>query len=133
MNLFGNFKKISLIILILASQDAISGIANYLDGISSAVEKKLSENGVKPYIIPLDQGRLIDNERFQKIDTGLSKEQVIYLLGKPSLESPFIDNQWNYIYFNNSDTKKQKALSIHFKNEKVFKILINNQPFKKVG
>ena len=133
MNLLGNFKKISLIILILASQDAISGIANYLDGISSAVEKKLSENGVKPYNIPLDQGRLIDNERFQKIDTGLSKEQVIYLLGKPSLQSPFIDNKWNYIYFNNSDTKKQKTLSIHFRNEKVFEILINNQPFKKVG
>ena len=133
MNLLGNFKKISLIILILASQDAISGIANYLDGISSAVEKKLSENGVKPYNIPLDQGRLIDNEKFQKIDTGLSKEQVIYLLGKPSLQSPFIDNKWNYIYFNNSDTKKQKTLSIHFRNEKVFEILINNQPFKKVG
>ena len=133
MNLLGNFKKISLIILILTSQDAISGIGNLLDGISSAVEKKLSENGVKPYIIPLDQGRLIDNERFQEIDIGLSKEQVIYLLGKPPLESPFIDNQWNYIYFNNSDTKKQKILSIHFKNEKVFEILINNKTIKRLN
>ena len=90
MNLLGDFKKISLIILILTSQDAISGIGNFLDGISSAVEKKLSENGVKPYIIPLDQGRLIDNERFQEIDIGLSKEQVIYLLGKPPLELSLI-------------------------------------------
>ena len=114
MNLFSNFKQISLIILLLASQDATSGIVNFIDSLSSAVEEKLSEKGIKPYIIPLHQGRLIDNEEFQKIDVGLSKEQVIYLLGKPPLESPFLENQWNYIYFNNTDVKKQKSVSIHF-------------------
>ncbi|OUW81652.1 MAG: hypothetical protein CBD82_03350 [Gammaproteobacteria bacterium TMED222] len=133
MNLFSNFKQISLIILLLASQDATSGIVNFIDSLSSAVEEKLSEKGIKPYIIPLHQGRLINNEEFQKIDVGLSKEQVIYLLGKPPLESPFLENQWNYIYFNNTDVKKQKSVSIHFKNEKVFEILVNNQSFKKLG
>ncbi len=133
MNLLRNFKQILLIILLITSQDAISSITNFIDGISSVVEKKLSEKGIKPYIIPLDQGRLIDNERFQKIDLGLTKEQIIYLIGKPPLESPFIDNQWNYIYFNNTNVKKQKTLSIHFKNEKVFEILINNVSFRKLG
>ena len=97
------------------------------------VDEKLSEKGIKPYIIPLDQGRLLDSERFKKIDVGLTKEQIIYLIGKPPLESPFLENQWNYIYFNNTDVKKQKTLSIHFKNEKVFEILINNISYKKLG
>ena len=108
-------------------------VTDFIDRISSTVDKKLTEKGIKPYIIPLDQGRLIDNERFQKIDVGLDKEQIIYLIGKPPLVSPFIDNQWNYIYFNNTDSKKHKMLSIHFKNEKVFEILINNISFKKLG
>ena len=133
MNLLRNFKKISLIILLLTTQDAIAGISNFIDGISSVVDKKLTENGIMPFIIPLDQGRLIDNERFKKIDVGLTKEQVIYLIGKPPVESPFLDNQWNYIYFNNMDVKKQKTLSIYFKNERVFEILINNAPYKKLG
>ena len=105
MNLFRNFKKIILIILLLASQDAISGITSLFDGISSALDEKLSQKGIKPYIIPLDQGRLLDSERFKKIDVGLTKEQIIYLIGKPLLESPFLENQWNYIYFNNTNQK----------------------------
>ena len=76
---------------------------------------------------------MLDRERFEEIDVGLTKEQIIYLIGKPPLESPFIENQWNYIYFNNTDVKKQKTLSIHFKNEKVFEILINNISYKKLG
>ena len=133
MNLLRNFKQITLMILLLASQDAVSGISNFIDGLSSVVDKKLSEKGIKPYIIPLDQGRLIDNEKFQKIDVGLTKEQIIYLIGKPTLESPFLDNKWNYIHFNNTNEKKQKILTIHFKNEKVFEILINNISFRKFG
>ena len=112
MNLFRNFKKISPIILLLASQDVSSGIASIVDSISSSVDKQLSENGIKPYIIPLDQGRLISREKFKKINVGLSKEQVIYLLGKPSISSPFLDNQWNYIYFNNTNVNQAKKLSV---------------------
>ena len=95
MNLFRNLKKISSIIILLASQDVSSGIGSFINDISLALDKQLSEKGIKPYIIPMDQGRLLEHEKFQQIDVGLSKEQVIYLLGKPSLTSPFLDNQWN--------------------------------------
>ena len=104
-----------------------------MDDISSAVDKQLSDRGIKPYIIPMDQGRLVSHEKFQEIDVGLSKEQVIYLLGKPSISSPFIDNQWDYVYFNNTNTSEAKKLSVHFKNEKVFEILINDKTFKKLN
>ena len=73
MNLFRNFKKTLSIIILLASQDVSSGIASFIDGISLSVDKQLSENGIKPYIIPMDQGRLISHEKFEKLDVGLSK------------------------------------------------------------
>ena len=133
MNLLRDFKQLLLIILLLASQDSISGIASFIDGISATVDKKLTENGIKPYIIPVDQGRLVDDESFKKIDIGLTKEQVVYLFGEPPLESPFLDNTWSYLYYNNTDVKKRKVLTIHFKNEKVFEIMIDNRTFKKLG
>ena len=133
MNLFRNLKKISSIIILLASQDVSSGIGSFINDISLALDKQLSEKGVRPYIIPMDQGRLISHEKFQEMDVGLSKEQVIYLLGKPSISSPFLDNQWNYIYFNNTNVNQAKKLSIHFKNEKVFEILINNKTIKRLN
>ena len=75
MNLFRNFKKIACITLLIASQDANSGLGSFIDGISTALDKQLSENGIKPYIIPMDQGRLINHEGFIKVDVGLSKER----------------------------------------------------------
>ena len=73
MNLLRKFKKISSIILLLVSQNVSSGIASFIDDISLAVDKQLSDRGIKPYIIPMDQGRLISHEKFQEIDVGLSK------------------------------------------------------------
>jgi LPS-assembly protein len=76
---------------------------------------------------------LIDEEKLNKIDTGLSKDQVLYLLGKPSTTNPFVSDQWNYLYFNNSNQKEIKKLVIYFKNEKVFKILVQDGIYKKLG
>ena len=56
-------------------------------------------------MIELEQGRLIDDEKFNQLDIGLSKEQVKYLLGKP-VKSPFNDNQWDYYYSNNIERRK---------------------------
>ena len=132
MNQISSIKKIVIIMFVLASQNASSGITDFIDNLSTTVENKLAENGIKPYIIPLDQGRLINFEKFQRLDLGLSKEQVIYLLGNPSVTNPFMENQWNYLYYNNLN-KQPKKLSIHFKNEKVHKVLINNKLFKLLG
>ena len=69
---------------------------------------------------------------FERLDIGLSREQVKYLLGKPA-SSPFNNNHWNYYYFNNLDVKEVKSIVVIFKNEKVFEIKVNNQQYKKLG
>ncbi len=92
----------------------------------------LSNYEIKPYIIPLEQGRLLEEENFNRLDIGLSREQVKYLLGKPS-SSPFNNDHWNYYYFNNLDRKEVKRITVIFKNEKVFEIIINGKLYKKLG
>jgi len=133
MKSISNRKILPFLIFALASLDASASIDNFFDGISSSIEKTLSDYKLKPFEISIEQGRLIDSESLNKIDTGLSREQVIYLLGKPSTSSPFSTDQWNYLYFNNTDQKKIKTLVVYFKNEKVYKILVQNKVYKKLG
>ena len=119
------------IFLFLTASTVHAGIDDFIDSLSTKVQNKLSENGIKPYVIELEQGRLIDDKKFNQLAIGLSKEQIEYLLGKPA-KSPFNDNQWDYYYSNNIE-EEIKSLSVYFKNEKVFKITINNKIYKVFG
>ena len=116
----------------LLSSSAHAGIMDFVSGIQKGIEKTLSINEIKPYIIPIEQGRLVEEKNFRQLDIGLSREQVKYLLGKPS-SSPFNNDHWNFFYYNNSDSKEIKNLTVKFKNEKVFEIVIDQKTFKKFG
>jgi len=118
--------------LFLTASTVHAGFDDFIDSLSTKVQNKLSENGIKPYVIELEQGRLIDDKKFNQLAIGLSKEQIEYLLGKP-VKSPFNDNQWDYYYSNNIEKEEIKSLSVYFKNEKVFKITINNKIYKVFG
>ena len=120
------------IFLFLTASTVHAGIDDFIDNLSIKVQNKLSENGIKPYVIELEQGKLIDDKKFNQLAIGLSKEQIEYLLGKPT-KSPFNDNQWDYYYSNNIEEDEIKSLSVYFKNEKVFKITINNKTYKVFG
>jgi len=133
MAVLNHFKKLIVIIIALISADVHSGVFDFVDDISNNMKNVLNDKGIKPYTIPLDQGRLIDDKNFKRLDIGLSKQQVEYLLGLPSVASPFKDNQWDYVYFNNHDQKKLKSITIIYKNEKVFEILVNRKTYKKIG
>ena len=133
MGLLNHLKKSFIILIAFISADAYAGVFDFVDDISSSVKDALSTKDIKPYIIPLEQGRLIDDKNFEKLDLGLSKQQVEYLLGSPSVTSPFRDSQWDYLYYNNKDQKELKNISVVFKNERVFEIRINKKTYKKLG
>ena len=133
MKSISNRKILLFLIIALASINASASIDNFFDGISSSIEKTFSQFNLKPYVISIEQGQLINEEKLNKINTGLSKDQVMYLLGKPSTINPFLYDQWNYLYFNNSNQKEIKKLVIYFKNEKVYKILVQDEIYKKLG
>ena len=131
--ILNNHLKSTLAIISLAITSSVqSGVMDFVSDIQQELRSTLANYEIKPYIIPLEQGRLIEDENFQRLDIGLSREQVKYLLGKPS-SSPFNNNHWNYYYFNNSDRKEIKSITVVFKNEKVFEILINEKLYKTRG
>ncbi len=118
--------------MLLITSTAHAGILDFVSDIQKDVQEKLSIIQIEPYIIPLEQGRLVEEKNFKQLDIGLSREQVVYLLGQP-ISSPFNDNHWNYYFYNNINSKEIKNLSVVFRNEKVFEIIIDQKTFKKFG
>jgi len=59
------------------------------------------------YKIDIPQGNLVKEEQVEKLQIGMTPEQVNFLLGTPLLVDPFHQNQWDYIYKYIPGTKKR--------------------------
>ena len=99
---------------------------------------EILENGPswmpKPYKIPFDQGHLIEKNKIEQLRAGLTKEQVTFLLGTPSIIDVFHQDRWDYIYFDRvkGEFSEPKTLTIFFANEIVREIYSQNVLIAKV-
>ncbi|WP_296405482.1 outer membrane protein assembly factor BamE [Psychrobacter sp.] len=50
------------------------------------------------YKIDLPQGTPITQKQAQQIQPGMSKNQVLYLIGSPDVRDTLAPNRWDYIY-----------------------------------
>ena len=121
MILNNHIKNSLAIISLIITPTVNSGVMDIFSGIQKEVRSTLSSYEIKPYIIPLEQGRLLKDENFNRLEIGLSKEQVKYLLGKPS-SSPFNNDHWNYYHYNNLDSKEVRSITVIFKMRKFLKL-----------
>ena len=76
---------------------------------------------LKPYTPDVHQGNVVTSEMVDALHEGMTKNQVIFLLGTPALRNLFHKEQWNYVYFLKprfGETSIRK-LEITFDEEKV--------------
>jgi len=45
----------------------------------------------------IQQGNILDKEDVEKLRTGMTKRQVLNLLGSPSIDDPFHHDRWDYV------------------------------------
>lgn len=50
------------------------------------------------YRIDIPQGNFLEQKDIDKLQVGMTKEQVKFILGSPVLVDSFEDNTWHYIY-----------------------------------
>ena len=50
------------------------------------------------YRIDIDQGNVIDEEKFEQVNVGMTRRQVKYLLGTPLIQDTFNQQRWDYFY-----------------------------------
>jgi len=53
---------------------------------------------VKPYRIDVQQGNFVTQAEVDRLQIGMSKEQVKFIMGTPLLNSPFHADRWDYTY-----------------------------------
>ena len=51
------------------------------------------------YQVPVSQGNIISIDMISKLESGLTKAQVQYIMGTPSIKDPFNPEKWDYIGF----------------------------------
>ena len=71
------------------------------------------------YKADVQQGNLLDPRNVQQLKPGMSKEQVLALLGSPSVTSPFKQDRWDYVATMQQRGGKvlERSLTLYFNND----------------
>jgi outer membrane protein assembly factor BamE len=75
------------------------------------------------YRIDIPQGNYLEQKSIDKIQMGMTKEQVKFILGSPVVVDTFDDDTWNYVYrFKSGRSKKldmKKSFTIKFEDNQL--------------
>lgn len=75
------------------------------------------------YRIDIPQGNYLEQKSIDKIQVGMTKEQVKFILGSPVIIDTFDNDTWNYVYrFKSGRSKElnvQKNFTIKFADNKL--------------
>ncbi len=76
------------------------------------------------YKQPIYQGNLIEKTAADQLQAGMSKQDVITLIGTPAISDPFNQNRWDYTATQRIDrrgTTEIKNFTVFFENDVVSK------------
>lgn len=69
------------------------------------------------------QGNYLEQQSIDKLQVGMTKEQVKFILGSPVVVDAFDNDTWNYVYKlksgQNKDLDQKKQFIINFSNDKL--------------
>ncbi|BCD98466.1 outer membrane protein assembly factor BamE [Marinagarivorans cellulosilyticus] len=72
------------------------------------------------YRISVQQGNIIDQEEVDKLELGMTKRQVQFVMGSPLLIDTFNQNRWDYYYSrrDGDGNVKDKRFTLFFEGDK---------------
>lgn len=80
---------------------------------------------IKPYRPDIQQGNIINNSDLREIRYGMSKQEVLFILGTPMVIDPFNEQRWDYYYSNRNHRKSQtsqRLITALFDGDKLVKL-----------
>jgi outer membrane protein assembly factor BamE len=84
------------------------------------------------YRMNIQQGNYLEGKTVDKLEIGMTRTQVRYLLGTPMVPEPFDKDRWDYLYYFQSGKRlrkpEQRHLVVFFKEDKVAKLERDNVP-----
>jgi outer membrane protein assembly factor BamE len=78
----------------------------------------------EPYKIDIQQGNVITQDMVAKLQPGMSKSQVRYVLGSPPITDMFHANRWDYVYRLSKAGKlvEERKLTLFFDNDRLTRV-----------
>lgn len=76
------------------------------------------------YKLDVQQGNLFDQEQVESLKPGMSKRQVLLVMGSPSVVSPFDSSRWDYVSTmrRGRGQMETKDLVLHFDGDSLARI-----------
>jgi outer membrane protein assembly factor BamE len=80
--------------------------------------------GITPYKIEIQQGNYISQEMVSQLKSGMSKDQVRFILGTPLLTDIFHAERWDYVYWREAPSGKRESrkLALFFEEGRLARI-----------
>ncbi|MFI4956465.1 MAG: outer membrane protein assembly factor BamE [Gammaproteobacteria bacterium] len=71
------------------------------------------------YQPPIQQGNLLEEDKVDQLEVGMTREQVDFLLGAPISHNTFADDRYDYVYYYKEKYKEpvHKKLTVYFSKE----------------
>lgn len=76
------------------------------------------------YKVNIYQGWITDPGDIDKVEMGMTREQVAYLLGTPTVRDPFHADRWDYVFTPGTLEGERRIVMIEFSDEGVSSIEI---------
>lgn len=79
---------------------------------------------ISPYKMDIRQGNFVTPDMRDKLQLGMTKAQVRYVLGTPLIDDIFHANRWDYVYRleHNGKVVEKQNLTIFFEGDKLVRI-----------
>lgn len=77
------------------------------------------------YRMEIQQGNYVTQEMVSKLQAGMTRDQVRFVLGTPLLVDIFHDNRWDYVYRrqrSGSREVEERRLSVFFDSDRLVRI-----------
>lgn len=83
-----------------------------------------------PYRADIQQGNWITTDQVARLEKGMSREQVRFILGTPTLQDVFRANRWDYPYYNKPGYGKAdlRRFTVWFENDLLSRWEGDHQP-----
>lgn len=86
--------------------------------ITSLLAWILPLTGCSIYAIDIQQGNTLEAEDIAKLEPGMTRQQVQFVMGTALLKDPFHQDRWDYVYTFKEQGKPtvRKLLTLYFKD-----------------
>src|SRR5690606_23771265 len=83
-----------------------------------------------PYRADVQQGNWVTAEQVERLETGMTREQVRYILGTPTLQDIFHADRWDYPYYNKPGygDADERSFTVWFENDQLVRWEGDQQP-----